>query len=93
MDHPMPPAESGKPTDAVRELLAAVLEAINIPHPATIGDQEAHREVLAGRALDAVVALQGVLEDADDPTWSANYLRARLAEKPATGYRHWGEGR
>lgn len=76
-----------------RVLLAAVLEALDIPSPATVGDSEAHREILASRAMDAVIALRGVLDQGDDPGWAADYLRARLAEKPATGYRTWGEGR
>ena len=79
-------------TSAERALLAAVLEALDIPSPATVGDSEAHREILASRAMDAVIALRGVLDQGDDPGWSADYLKARLTEKPATGYRTWGEG-
>ncbi|MDX3519287.1 hypothetical protein [Streptomyces scabiei] len=76
-----------------RLLLAVVLEALDIPSPATVGDAKVHGEILASRAMDAVIALRGVLADGDDPGWSADYLRARLAEKPATGYRTWGEDR
>lgn len=76
-----------------RALLAAILEALDIPHPATVGDSEAHGEILASRVMDAVTALRGVLDQGDDPEWSADYLRTRLAQKPATGYRAWGEGR
>lgn len=76
-----------------RVLLAVVLEALEIPSPATVGDSAAYRELLASRAMDAVIALRGVLDQGDDPGWSADYLRARLAEKPATGYRTWGEDR
>lgn len=74
----------------LRQLLAVVLEALDIPSPATVGDSETHREILAHRTIDAVAALRGVLQHGDDPGWSADYLRARLAEKPATGYRTWG---
>ncbi|KUO19675.1 hypothetical protein [Streptomyces dysideae] len=77
----------------LRQLLAVALEALDIPTPATVGDSETHREILAHRTMDTVIALRGVLEGGDDPGWSADYLRARLAEKPATGYRAWGEGR
>ncbi|WP_327724415.1 hypothetical protein [Streptomyces europaeiscabiei] len=77
----------------LHQLLGAVLEALDIPAPATVGDTDAHRALLADRAMDAVVALQCVLQRGDCAGWSADYLRARLAEKPATGYRHWGEGR
>ena len=80
----------------LRELLAVVLEALDIPHPATVGDTEAHDRVLADRAMHTVIALQRVLEDDDVPLgigWTTAYLRERLAEHPATGYRAWGEGR
>ncbi|MFM9723716.1 hypothetical protein [Streptomyces scabiei] len=74
----------------LRQLLAVVLEALDIPSPATVGDSETHREILAHRTMDVVAALRGVLQHGDDPGWSADYLRARLAERPATGYRSWG---
>ncbi|MEU2895231.1 hypothetical protein ACWC4E_00775 [Streptomyces sp. NPDC001273] len=82
----------------LRELLAVVLDALNIPHPATEGDTEARDRVLADRAMHTVIALQRVLEleDAGVPLgigWTTAYLRERLATHPATGYRAWGEGR
>jgi hypothetical protein len=76
---------------AERALLAAVLEALDIPYPATVGDSEVHDRILLDRVMHAKVALEGVLQRGDDPGWSADYLRSRLAEKPATGYRAWGE--
>lgn len=76
---------------AERELLQAVLEALDIPAPATVGDGEVHDRILLDRVMDAKVALQGVLRRGDEPGWSADYLRSRLAEKPATGYCAWGE--
>jgi hypothetical protein len=76
---------------ADRELLAAILEALDIPSPATVGDGEVHDRILLNRVTDAKVALEGVLRRGDDPGWSADYLRGRLAEKPADGYRAWGE--
>lgn len=79
--------------DDIRGLLTAVLEALDIPHPATIGDTQVHGEVLAARAIDTVTALRGVLEHGDGPGWSADYLRERLAGHPPTGYRAWGEDR
>ncbi|MGW2126274.1 hypothetical protein [Streptomyces sp. NPDC001758] len=82
----------------LRELLAVVLEALDIPHPATVGDTETHDRILADRAMHTVIALQRVLEDDDagDPLgigWTTAYLRERLAAHPATGYRAWGDGR
>ncbi|MFF5008027.1 hypothetical protein ACFY3G_35000 [Streptomyces phaeochromogenes] len=76
--------------EPTRDLLAAVLEALGIPHPATFGDSERHGEILTERASHAVIALKGVLDHGDDPGWSADYLRARLVEHPPTGYRHSG---
>ncbi|MET7900364.1 hypothetical protein ABZS86_02425 [Streptomyces sp. NPDC005355] len=81
-----------QPTGAVRELLRAVLEALDIHAPATVGDGEVHDRLLADRAMHAVIALRGVLQDGDDPGWSADYLRARLTEHPTTGYRADAEG-
>ncbi|MGC9543594.1 hypothetical protein [Streptomyces sp. UG1] len=77
----------------LRALLAAVLEAVDIPHAATVGDGEVHDRILLDRVMDARVALEGVLRRGDDPGWSADYLRARLSEKPATGYRAAGQPR
>lgn len=78
-----------KVPEPVRDLLAAVLEALDIPSPATGGDVETHDRILKDRVMDAVLALRGVLRNSDDAGWSADYLRARLAEQPPTGYRHW----
>jgi len=78
---------------ADRDLLAAVLEALAIPYPATVGDSEVHDRILLDRVMDARVALEGVLQRGDDAGWSADYLRSRIAEKPATGYRTTGESR
>lgn len=78
---------------ADRDLLTAILEALAIPYPATVGDSEVHDRILLDRVMDARVALEGVLQRGDDAGWSADYLRARLAEKPATGYRATGESR
>jgi len=78
---------------AERALLQAVLEAIAIPYPATVGDREEHDRLLLDRVTDARVALEGVLLHGDDADGSADLLRARLADKPATGYRAAGESR
>ncbi|MCI0385430.1 hypothetical protein [Streptomyces sp. CNQ085] len=76
----------------VRELLAAVLEAIDLPYPATLGDSERYREVLEQRVMHAAIALRNVLADRPlmDIAWDTEYLRERLAEHPPTGYRHTG---
>jgi hypothetical protein len=88
-----PPAQIRTSTSDLRELLAAVLEAIDLPHPATVGGQPVHRELLATRVMHASIALREVLTDGvgsgADPAWQAAYLRRKLAEHPADGYQHW----
>ncbi|MET8982051.1 hypothetical protein ABZX85_41310 [Streptomyces sp. NPDC004539] len=80
--------------DDIREFLAAVLEAIRLPAPATAGEREAYRLLLEDRALDAVVALTGALGEPPSADWGLGwhtaYLRKRLATKPPTTYRHHG---
>ncbi|MFF8910190.1 hypothetical protein [Streptomyces olivaceoviridis] len=73
--------------EPVRVLLTAVLEAIDLPHPATVGGMEAHDRLLYERVVHARIALRGVL-DGDPATveWTASYLRERLAKHPITGY-------
>lgn len=83
----------GHTTDPLRALLVVVLEALAIPHPATIGDGEVHGRILADRVMHARIALENVLQRGDDPEWSADYLRARLGEHPPTGYRAAGTPR
>jgi hypothetical protein len=72
----------------VRDLLAAVLEALDIPHPATVGGAEAHDRLLATRVMHARIALRNLLDDGPDlgPAWSAKYLRERLTSHPIAGY-------
>lgn len=80
------------PVDDLRDLLAAVLEAIDIPHPATTGDEAVYHAALARRAMHASIALRTTLEETGvgaDPRVRAAYLRERLAEAPPDTYRHW----
>lgn len=76
---------------AERDLLAAVLEAVDIPPASTVGDAEVRDQILRDRMIDVRVALERALRQGMDPAWEAAYLRARLAEKPASGYRTAGE--
>ncbi|MEU5094928.1 hypothetical protein [Streptomyces sp. NPDC020996] len=71
-----------------RDLLAAVLEAIDLPHPATIGGEAAHDRLLAARVMHARITLRNLLDDGPDlgAAWAATYLRERLAEHPVAGY-------
>jgi hypothetical protein len=77
------------PTEA-RDLLGAVLAAIDIPCPATAGDVARHQEVLAERAMHAAITLRGVLGAGSpslaDLAWQTAYLREQLAQHPPAGY-------
>jgi hypothetical protein len=55
--------------------------------------QEVRDQILVERAGHAVVMLNGILggDAFIDVPWSARYLRARLAEHPAEGYKTWDE--
>jgi hypothetical protein len=82
------------PTEA-RNALAAVLEALDTPHAATMGEEEKRAKILEERLGHTVVMLRSVL-DPDraghpDVPWSIAYLRTQLAKHPATGYRTWDE--
>ncbi|MGV4889269.1 hypothetical protein ACSR0Z_22175 [Streptomyces viridosporus] len=72
----------------VRDLLAVVLEALDIPHPATSGGAEVYAQVRNDRATHAVVALRSVLDDKPlmGIEWTTDYLREQLAQHPAAGY-------
>ncbi|MFI0932932.1 hypothetical protein ACH4RG_14435 [Streptomyces sp. NPDC021019] len=75
-------------TNDVRALLDAVLDAIDIPYPATIDDDNAYRAVLDRRlSLAVMVARAALAEEPDSVAWNADYLRRKLAEHPPTGYR------
>jgi hypothetical protein len=77
-------------TDTYRDALAAMLEALDLPHPASIGDLDQYRQVLEDRAMHVRVTLRSILRDdrhADDAAWDVSYLREQIAKTPATGYR------
>lgn len=74
------------------DALQAVLEALDIAHAATVGYAEIRTAILVERAGHAKLMLATVLgQDHHDPAWAVAYLRDRLAEHPATGYRTWDE--
>lgn len=79
--------------DDLRALLNAVLDAIDIPAPATGADLDPFRAVLDRRASLAVITARGALAELPtDIGWNADYLRRKLAECPATGYHALGDG-
>ncbi|MFM9652778.1 hypothetical protein NFX46_02010 [Streptomyces phaeoluteigriseus] len=75
--------------EPARDLLAAVLEALDVPYPATTGGADVHDRLLSARVVHARIALRNLLDDAAPdlgPAWHAKYLRERLAKHPITGY-------
>ncbi|MCC3652714.1 hypothetical protein LIX60_14835 [Streptomyces sp. S07_1.15] len=83
----------------VRELLAALADAVDLPLPdITDADERRAGYVLRDRARSAVVVARTVLDNGHDPAHAAAYLRRRTAETPAD-YQPWrgplngGEGR
>jgi len=86
---------AGPSRDELLDALRAVREAIAIPHAATTGDDEKRTEILAARVMHAKITLDGLLA-ADRPSYAdaardVAYLRERLAECPAEGYKTWDE--
>ena len=72
-----------------REALKVVLEALALPHAATVGNEKIRAEILNLRLMHTVCFLERVLDDEapwTDIPWSVGYLRERLAENPPVGY-------
>jgi hypothetical protein len=73
------------------DALAAIREAISIPHPATAGDRPRHDEILNMRVMHAKVFLESIADRTWDIGRSIAYFRERLAECPAEGYQTWND--
>lgn len=82
--------------DELLEALRALRETVGIPNGATVGDQETRNRIVLERLGHAEVFLDSIFERLDrgadvDVPWSVGYLRDRLAEHPAEGYKTWQE--
>lgn len=82
------PTTVGALPPAARDLLAVILAALDIPHPATAGGAGAYERIRDDRATHVVVALRSILDEKPlmDLEWTAAYLRDRLTEHPPVGY-------
>lgn len=77
-----------------RELLAAVLEAIDVPYAATTGGEETRARIMGERVMQLKVSLRPLAEASDrgdrymDEVFTDGlaYLREQLAEMPAAGF-------
>jgi hypothetical protein len=67
------------PDSPVRDLLAAVLEALTLPHDAPDHD----RRLLERAALARTVTHAALTEEPDRLAWHTGYLRHRLAQEQA----------
>lgn len=76
----------------LRELLAVVLEGLDVPYAATVGGEEVRSKVVTDRAMKIAVTLRAVVAGLPRyTTISAQtaYLREALEEHPARGYVTW----
>jgi len=72
------------------DMLRVVVEALDIPDAACVGDEEIRRPILDDRTGVMLTSLKLMLDrgpDQADVAWTAGYVRERLAQTPATGYR------
>jgi hypothetical protein len=69
--------------EELHALLEAVVEAIDVPYPANIDDDETHRKLLDRRAgLAVIVARAALAEKPDAYAWNAAYLRRKIDQHP-----------
>jgi hypothetical protein len=70
-----------------------VREAIDIPHAATTGDEKIRAAILQMRTMHAAICLEALTGKHADRDVAAEvaYLRQRLAQDPADGYKTWDQ--
>lgn len=76
----------------LRKLLAAVVEALDLPYAATVGGDEVRSKVVADRLMSVMVVMKAVVAGLPRYTTIAaqvEHLRERVAEHPARGYVTW----
>ncbi|MET9479857.1 hypothetical protein [Streptomyces sp. NPDC006638] len=76
-------------TAPVRDLLAAILDALTVPFPANSEPHDAHYRLLDKRASYVCASLRGLLADEHpEPAFDAGFIRKRTASLPAA-YKPW----
>jgi len=75
-----------------RVLLDAVLDAIDLPIPATEGDTDAYRELLETRTRMALIAAKDGLDNPFNARVMVKFLAASVERTPAA-YKVWGDVR
>lgn len=76
-----------------RDLLDAVADALDVPAPATMGDEAAYRRLVTDRAREARTVVRAALADGVPVPYRAAYLRGRVDAHPVDGYQPWQERR
>lgn len=77
--------------NATRKILEAVITALDLPHPATVGDAAEQRHVLAARAMHTTITLRAILDGRPENLDAyLEHLHAQLAQHPAN-YTTWGQ--
>jgi hypothetical protein len=83
------PTQPADTTESTREVLAALLEAIDLPAPRTLGDHTAYSTILEQRIIGVLPAVRTFLHDVEPADgWCADQVRERAAATPVT-YRTW----
>lgn len=73
----------------VRDLLAALYEALDVPSPdITVADEKAHYELIERRAFDARIVIASLLKHDDVDPGATAQLREWTAARPVT-YTPW----
>lgn len=72
--------------DETRTVLEAVLEALDIPYAATVGQSETRQKILDERLIYLKVTLKAILRDGGQLDEHLPYLSEKLAEHPPIGY-------
>ncbi|WP_116243780.1 hypothetical protein [Nocardiopsis sp. FIRDI 009] len=71
--------------DGIRDMLAAVLEAIDLPNPRTADDEQDRDTLLADRVRALLPELRTYLHDVDPiDGWCAEQIRSHTAALPVT---------
>ena len=88
---PAAPDDEQQASCGYRNALEAIREALDIPYAATVGDELIQAKIMEQRVMHAAGTLERILSDDPflDIPWQVAYLRARLAEHPAIGYKTW----
>jgi hypothetical protein len=73
-----------------RAIVEAVLEAIDIPHAATVEGAETRQAILTERLRHLRISLKSLAVHGDT-AWALADLEKQLAEHPATGYLTTGD--